>query len=129
MPPAILIYDETYICIQKSSNFLFQKQSYSLHKFRNLLKPFLITCTDGYVIDVTGPHAATTSNATIMNTYIQNELNPMHYVLQNNYTFVLDRGFIDTISTIEIWDYQAHMPPTKDRSETQLRSTEANKSR
>lgn len=78
VPPAIFICDGTYICIQKNSNFLFQKQSYSLHKFRILLKPFLIICTDGYTVDVTGPHAATTSDATIMNTYIQNEINSMH---------------------------------------------------
>ncbi|GBP54902.1 hypothetical protein EVAR_11656_1 [Eumeta japonica] len=129
VPPAILICDGTYIYIQKSSNFLFQKQSYSLHKFRNLLKPFLLICTDGYIVDVTGPHAATTSDATIMNAYIENEMNPIHYVLHNNDTFVLDRGFRDAISTLQTWGYQAHMPPTKLRSENQLSTVEANKSR
>ncbi|KAH9632509.1 hypothetical protein HF086_017057 [Spodoptera exigua] len=127
--PAILICDGTYIYIQKSSNFLFQKQSYSLHKFRNLLKPFLIICRDGYIVDVIGPHAATISDATIMSTYIQNEINPMHYVLKSNDTFILDRGFRDSIPTIETWGYQAHMPPTKLRNESQLRTEEANKSR
>lgn len=52
----ILICDGTYhhksvstyrIYINKSSNFLFQRLSYSLHKFQNLLKPFLVVCTDG----------------------------------------------------------------------------------
>ncbi|XP_047543175.1 uncharacterized protein LOC125075506 [Vanessa atalanta] len=129
VPPAILICDGTYIYIQKSSNFLFQKQSYSLHKFRNLLKPFLLICTDGYIVDVTGPHAATTSDATIMNAYIENEMNPIHYVLHNNDVFVLDRGFRDAISTLQTWGYQAHMPPTKLRSESQLSTVEANKSR
>lgn len=39
-PKAILICDGTYIFIQKSSNFLFQRNSYSLHKYQNLIKPF-----------------------------------------------------------------------------------------
>ncbi|KAF9410084.1 hypothetical protein HW555_010746, partial [Spodoptera exigua] len=69
------------------------------------------------------------SHATIMSTYIQNEINPMHYVLKSNDTFILDRGFRDSIPTIETWGYQAHMPPTKLRNESQLRTEEANKSR
>lgn len=78
---------------------------------------------------MTGPHAATTSDATIMNAYIENEINPIHYVLHNNDTFVLDRGFRDAISILETWGYQAYMPPTKLRSEGQLSTVEANKSR
>ena len=66
----ILVCDGTYVYIQKSSNFLFQRQSYSLHKCRNLLKPFLIVCTNGYIIDVTGPYAATSSDASIMRSLI-----------------------------------------------------------
>ncbi|XP_075985546.1 uncharacterized protein LOC142982751 [Anticarsia gemmatalis] len=49
-PAAILVCDGTYIYVQKSSNFLFQRKTYSLHKFRNLVKPFLIVCTDGYIV-------------------------------------------------------------------------------
>lgn len=38
---AIIICDGTYVYIQKSSNYLFQRITYSHHKFQNLLKPFL----------------------------------------------------------------------------------------
>uniref|UniRef100_A0A2H1VNI0 SFRICE_040660 n=1 Tax=Spodoptera frugiperda TaxID=7108 RepID=A0A2H1VNI0_SPOFR len=51
---AILVIDGTYVYTQKSSNFLFQRKTYSLHKYTNLLKPFLIVCCDGYILDVTG---------------------------------------------------------------------------
>ncbi|KAH9645953.1 hypothetical protein HF086_011415 [Spodoptera exigua] len=51
----IIILDGTYVYIQKSSNFLFQRLTYSHHKFLNLLKPFLIVCCDGYIIEVAGP--------------------------------------------------------------------------
>lgn len=125
---AILIFDGTYIYIQKSSNFCFQKESYSLHKFRNLLKPFLIVCTDGYIVDVTGPHAATTSDATIMTRSVHDEA-PMHIVLQPGDVFVLDRGFRDSLPNIEERGYVAHMPPTKRRNEFQLSTQDANESR
>ncbi|XP_063538105.1 uncharacterized protein LOC134747411 [Cydia strobilella] len=39
---AVLIFDGTYIYVQKSGNFLFQKKTYSPHKFRNLIKPYLV---------------------------------------------------------------------------------------
>lgn len=43
----IAIADGTYLYTQKSSNYLFQKETYSLHKYHNLVKPFLIVCCDG----------------------------------------------------------------------------------
>lgn len=81
---AIVICDGTYIYIHKIANFLFQRQSYSLHKFQNLLKPFLIVCTDGYIIDVKGPYAATKTDANIMSSIMNNNLNPIHISLEPN---------------------------------------------
>ena len=37
--------DGTYLYIQKSSNNLFQRRTYSIHKHRHLLKPMIITAT------------------------------------------------------------------------------------
>lgn len=37
-PYIILVWDGTYIFIQKSSNFSFQRNTYSGHKHRNLIK-------------------------------------------------------------------------------------------
>lgn len=86
---AIVICDGTYIYIHKSANFLFQRQSYSLHKFQNLLKPFLIVCTDGYIIDVKGPYAATKTDANIMSSIMNNNLNPIHILLDGKTCNVL----------------------------------------
>lgn len=126
-PAAILVCDGTYIYLQKSSNFLFQRKTYSLHKFRNLVKPFLIVCTDGYIVDVTGPYTATTSDASIMRDLMQED-SPIHGFLRVNDVFILDRGFRDSIDKIEECGYNPHMPPTRVRGE-QLTTLDANKSR
>lgn len=47
----ISICDGTYFYIQKSSNYRFQRLSYSSHKYRNLLKMFLLVSPDGYIIE------------------------------------------------------------------------------
>ncbi|KAH9644342.1 hypothetical protein HF086_003127 [Spodoptera exigua] len=104
----ILVFDGTYLHVQKSANFLFQRISYSLHKFRNLVKPFLIVCTDGYIVDVIGPYAATTSDATIMRSIMQ-ENSDWHWFLRSNDVFILDSGFRDYMSTIEGCGYNPHL--------------------
>lgn len=62
----IVTFDGTYCYVEKSANYLYQKKTYSLHKYRNLIKPFLMVRTDGYIIDVLGPYPATTSDSDIM---------------------------------------------------------------
>ena len=52
----ILVMDGTYVFIQKSSAYRFQRLSYSMHKNKPLVKPFVITSTDGYIVDVMGPY-------------------------------------------------------------------------
>lgn len=126
---AIIICDGTYIYIHKSANFLFQRQSYSLHKFQNLLKPFLIVCTDGYIIDVKGPYAATKTDANIMSSIMNNNENPIHILLEPNDVFILDRGFRDSLGDIEACGYEYHVPPSKGRAECQLTTEHANESR
>lgn len=60
------IFDGTYTYIQKSSNYSYKKKTYSLHKYTNLVKPFMRVCTDGHIIDVLGPYPAPTSAADII---------------------------------------------------------------
>lgn len=55
---AILVLDGTNIYINKSGNFKFQRQSFSLHKGRPLVKPLVIVSTIGYFISVMGPYIA-----------------------------------------------------------------------
>lgn len=58
----ILIADATYIYIEKSSNYKFQRSTYSMHKNRPLLKPMVLVTTTGYIIDIMGPYFANGSN-------------------------------------------------------------------
>ena len=62
----VLILDGTYLFIQKSMNFEFQRITYSGYKHRNLIKPFMVVYPDGYIADVFGPYAGNTNDASIM---------------------------------------------------------------
>jgi len=46
---AILVADGTYMYIEKSSNYSFQRRSFSMHKGRPLVKPMMIVSTTGYI--------------------------------------------------------------------------------
>lgn len=90
----IIICDGTYVHFQKSSNYLFQKKTYSLHKFRNLVKPFLMVSTDGHIIDIFGPFPTTMSDL------FQNENSQVRGFFQPNDVFIIDKGFRDAIPLI-----------------------------
>lgn len=130
---AITIVDGTYIFIQKSSNYFFQRKSYSSHKYRNLVKPLLLVSCDGHIIEVSGPHAATSSDAQIMLNIIENENDHDDGVFNWFYgegdVFILDRGFRDAIPTMNSYGYSTKTPETKYPGETQLTTEQANKSR
>lgn len=126
---AVIICDGTYIYNQKSSNFLFQRLTYSHHKYRNLTKPFLFVCCDGHIIEVSGPHAATTSDAHIMNSILEDEESIFHWFYRPGDVFILDRGFRDAELPLQSHGYSVHMPQTKDAKESQLTTVQANKSR
>ncbi|CAK1603536.1 unnamed protein product [Parnassius mnemosyne] len=124
----IVICDGTYIYINKSSNYMFQKQSYSLHKYRNLLKPFMIVACDGYIVDCFGPYKATTSDAEIM-TNLFSEGSALRSYFRENDIFILDRGFRDSISFLEGCGYKPYMPESLIEGEHQLTTAQANRSR
>ncbi|PZC74847.1 hypothetical protein B5X24_HaOG207111 [Helicoverpa armigera] len=131
---AITICDSTFIFIQKSSNYFFQRNSYSNHKYRNLLKPFLFVCCDGHIIEVSVLHAATTSDAQVFNNdVIDNEEDAgdgvFHWFYRNGDVFILDRGFIYSVEPMRLHGYSVHMPESKYPNETQLTTDQANKSR
>lgn len=47
----IFVLDGIYIFIQKC-----KCTSYSEHKYRNLKRPIIAVCTDGYIVDIWEPH-------------------------------------------------------------------------
>lgn len=125
----IIIADGTYIYIEKSSNYLYQKKTYSLHKYRNLVKPFLLVCSDGYIIDILGPYPATTSDAHIINNEFSNESSSLRQYFQTGDVFILDRGFRDSLALLEHCGYHVHVPLSPEVGESQLTTRAANTSR
>lgn len=131
---AIIILDGTYLFVQKSSNFLFQCESYSLHKYDNLIKPFMIVCGDGYILEVTGPYNARTSDAEILRQVLDNHTDhmedaPIRWFLETDDVMVVDRGFRDSLSYAEECGFTVCAPQSLGRHERQLSTEAANKSR
>ncbi|XP_026737081.1 uncharacterized protein LOC113500467 [Trichoplusia ni] len=124
----IVVLDGTYVYVQKSSNYKYQKKTYSLHKYQNLVKPFLIVCTDGYIIDVWGPYPATTSDAEIIKKEFGNESLLRQY-FESGDAFILDRGFRDALPLLNDCGYRTYVPSSLQQGESQLSTLEANKSR
>lgn len=127
----VVIMDGAYLYIQKSSNYFYQRETYSLHKYRNLMKPFIIVSSDGYIIDVMGPgpYSAKTSDATILLNEFNEETKPLRQYFQEGDVFILDRGFRDAVPLLRSCNYFIHMPESLQASETQLSTLAANKSR
>ena len=61
-----IVADGTYIYCEKSKNNTMQKELYSLHKYRHLVKPFVVCATNGLIVDVFGPYSARVNDAKIM---------------------------------------------------------------
>ncbi len=84
--------DATYTRLEKSSNNEFQYNSWSSQKKDLLIKPFLICCADGYIIDCYGPFKANMNDAAIFD-YILKTDHDLLKILIPEYTYVfLDRG-------------------------------------
>lgn len=125
----LTIHDGTYIYLQRSTNYYFQRKSYSLHKWRHLYKPYLMVCPDGHIIDIYGPYDATTSDASILNRILQSPHDPFNWFHRTNDILILDRGFRDALNELESAGYSAKVPITNSRTGTQLTTEEANESR
>ncbi|CAK1592551.1 unnamed protein product [Parnassius mnemosyne] len=127
--PAIVICDATYVFIQSSSNYLFQKQTYSLQKLDNLVKPFMIVSCDGHIVDCLGPYKATSNDASITSLNLCNEESCLRSFFRRGDIFILDRGFRDVINELQRYGFVAHMPESLLENEHQLTTQQANRSR
>lgn len=58
----ILVLDGTYIYIQKSNNFYFQRRSYNVHKGRPFVKAVVVVTTTGHFVTTVGPYLADNKN-------------------------------------------------------------------
>ena len=57
-----------------------------------LIKPFLICCADGYIIDCYGPFQANLNDAKIFDYVLKTDPNLMELLLPNKTFAFLDRG-------------------------------------
>ncbi|PJE77654.1 hypothetical protein CI610_03419 [invertebrate metagenome] len=110
--PAILVVDGTYIYIEKSNNFQFQRRSYSIHKNRPLVKPMVIVTTTGYIVSILGPYHADSKNndASILKHNIQTNMENMKDWLQTDDLLVVDRGFRDSLEFLSELGIKYQMP-------------------
>ncbi|XP_045781841.1 uncharacterized protein LOC123878594 [Maniola jurtina] len=127
--PAIVICDGTYVYVQSSSNYKFQKDTYSLHKFTNLIKPFMIVCCDGNILECLGPYKATKNDSTILSEELANEESRINMFFRTGDIFILDRGFRDVVPNLQALGYKAYIPESLMEGEHQLTTMQSNKSR
>lgn len=128
-PQPVLIFDGTYIYIDKSSNYNFQRDTYTDQKKRNFLKFMMCVASDGYIIHALGPYKARDNDAKILKCAF--ERTNAFDSLRAGDTLMLDRGFRDCVGYFKEKGFDIKMPGLIQRSERkgQLTTLEANKSR
>lgn len=128
---AIIVLDGTYIFIQKSSDYKFQRQSYSLHKHRPLVKPIVVVGTDGYILSVLGPYLSNAKNndAAITRHMVTRNSEGMNDWLQDNDLCIVDRGFRDVVEFLEERGISVKMPVYLKKGSKQHTTEDANASR
>ena len=128
---AILVLDGTYIYIQKSGNFQFQRRSYSMHKGRPLIKPMVVVSTTGYFVTVVGPYLSDSKNndASILKHMLNTNVEDVKQWVQEDDIFIVDRGFRDSLELLEDLGIKAEMPSFMIKGQKQMSVDEANSSR
>lgn len=93
---AILVLDSTYIYIQKSMNFAFQRKTYSIG--HPLVKPMIVVTTSGYYFSVLGPYVAKNNDAAILSHILKTNKEDVLKWIEKRDVFVVDRGFRDSLT-------------------------------
>lgn len=124
----ILVWDGTYVFKVKSSDYEFQKGTFSMQKGRNLLKVMMCVSTDGYIIGAYGPYAASKNDATILNE-IMDQPGNIFGSLRNGDLIVVDRGFRDSVKKLRKHKFRVEIPEFIDGGKAQLTTKQANNSR
>lgn len=128
---AVLVLDGTYIYIQKSMDYLFQRKSYSMHKNRPLVKPMMVVGSDGYILTVFGPYYASGKNndAEITKHCFTRNSEDICDKIKPEDVFIVDRGFRDAVAFLEEKGLKVHMPAYLPNGQKQHTVQEANLSR
>lgn len=128
-PKAVLICDGTYIFVNKSQNYDFQKKTYTSQKKTNFVRIMMCVTANGTIIHATGPHQATANDAKVLQE-IDAQADAFS-MLRPGDVLILDRGFRDCKEYFEAKGIIVYMPFFLDRSKknNQLSTNEANRTR
>lgn len=122
----VVAWDATYVYTIKSSNYAFQKQSYSGQMTRNLVKFMLCVTTNGLIVAAYGPFDATKNDAKILDE-ILHDGESIFSILRPGDVIVVDRGFRDSINDLKRRGFIIKTP--KGTRANQLSRRDANESR
>lgn len=128
-PRAMIICDGTYIYTNKSTNYQFQKFTYTDQKKRNFIKVMMCVASDGLIVYALGPYAAVDNDAKIMRAIFDTTDAFKNYLPGD--VIMLDRGFRDCVGFIKEKGFDVKMPSLVQKTENkkQLSTHEANESR
>ncbi|XP_062608957.1 uncharacterized protein LOC134270728 [Saccostrea cucullata] len=128
---AVVVLDGTYVFIQKSQDYRFQRMSFSMHNHRPLVKPMVIVGTDGYILSVLGPYFSDGHNndAAITQHAITNNVENMASWFRKDDVFLVDRGFKDAVKFLEDSGYMVKMSICLPKGSKQLSTKDANLTR
>jgi hypothetical protein len=96
----VFLLDGGYQNHEKSKNNEFQAKTFSVQKGHNLLKTFIITCSDGYICEAYTDFEATLNDDKILRHILQTDRH-LRGILEANDFFFLDRGFRDTVTLLQ----------------------------
>lgn len=123
----VVIWDATYVYVEKSLNHTVQKNTYNSHKKRNYVKPMLCVASDGYILCTVGPFMATENDASIMKKILPESIPAMRNFEEGDIMLV-DRGFRDCIEEFESSGFEVLMPALAGGNR-QLSTIDANRTR
>lgn len=87
-----IFVDATYCRLEKSANNQFQYDCWSGQKMDLLIKPFIVCCADGYIIDCYGPFKAHQNDATILKYILKEDKDLLKLVTDGETAVFMDRG-------------------------------------
>ena len=106
----IVICDSTYLRHEKSANNIYQRKSFSVQKNTPLCKPFTISTTNVFIIDLPGPFEGTFNDTQIL---VIQDPHGISTILKESDVFILDRGFRDVKEFLEEKGFKLLMPAMK----------------
>lgn len=125
---AVVTFDGTYVYTIISSNYHFQKESYSVQKKRNLVKFMMCVATNGIILGAYGPFSARKNDASILEE-ILGEPNNIFSLLVPGDVVVLDRGFRDCVRLLKNRGLIVEIPAFVGGKKAQFTTQQANATR